>query len=137
MKKLLLVMALFPSLAFADSINLGIPAQSPSFQSDRFRAGELDCSNAIGSATTFEMGVMGIVNENDSSTIALNQSSQNGSFSDYGVYGRVVIPIGGPRERISCNTLYEIELRKKRLEVERLELELERLRTNPENLEFE
>ena len=32
-----------------------------SYQADKFRAGELDCSNAIGSATQWEFGVTGII----------------------------------------------------------------------------
>ena len=47
---------------------------------------------------------------------------------DVGVYARIVIPLDGPKERINCNTLYELELRKKRLEVLKLQQELEQLR---------
>jgi hypothetical protein len=47
---------------------------------------------------------------------------------DIGVYARITIPLDKPRERINCNTLYQLELRARRLEVEKLELELEQLR---------
>jgi len=38
------------------------------------------------------------------------------------------MPLNAPKERINCNTLYKLELRKKRLEVMRLEQELADLR---------
>jgi hypothetical protein len=39
-----------------------------------------------------------------------------------------VIPLDGPKERINCNTLYELELRKKRIEILKLQEELEALK---------
>jgi len=45
------------------------------------------------------------------------------------VYARIIIPLDGPKERINCNDLYELELRKKRLEVLKLQQELEALRS--------
>jgi hypothetical protein len=44
------------------------------------------------------------------------------------VYARIVIPLDAPKERINCNSLYQLELRKKRLEVLKLEEELQQLR---------
>jgi hypothetical protein len=52
---------------------------------------------------------------------------------DVGVYARITIPIGAPKERLNCNILYQLELEKKRLEVIKLKQEVERLR----NLQFE
>ena len=108
------------------SLNLTLPTPSQNFQSDKFRAGELDCSNAIGGGTNLEFGVTGLVD---------NGVEEN--FLDdpkrVGVYGRITIPLDGPKERINCNILYELELRKKRLEIQRLEQELQQLR----QLQFE
>ncbi len=115
--------------AYADSINLAIPGSPGSFQSDKFRAGELDCQNAIGSATQLEFGVTGIIEKGTNSYF--DDTSNTG---DVGVYARITIPLGArAKERINCNDLYEIELRKKRLEVMKLERELEQLRA----LQFE
>jgi hypothetical protein len=50
------------------------------------------------------------------------------STRDVGVYARITIPLDAPKERINCNTLYELELKKKRLEILQLEQELARLR---------
>ena len=52
---------------------------------------------------------------------------------DVGVYSRIIIPLGGPKSRINCDDLYQLELRKKQLEVMKLERELKQLR----ELQFE
>ncbi len=52
--------------------------------------------------------------------------------SDIGVYAKITIPIGAPKERINCNTLYQLELEKKRMEVMKLKQEIANLR----NLQF-
>lgn len=118
------------SAAFAqsssNSLNLALPAAPQSYQQDSFRSGELDCSNAIGSATNLEFGVTGLIDNGDYN--ALNEYINGPSTRNVGVYARIIIPIGGPRERINCNTLYQLELQAKRLEVMRLEAELNQLR---------
>jgi hypothetical protein len=50
------------------------------------------------------------------------------SSRDIGVYARITIPLDKPKERINCNSLYQLELRKKRLEVLKLQQELEALK---------
>lgn len=110
------------------SMSLAIPSAPGSFQSDRFRAGDLDCSMAIGSATNVEFGVLGVINNNQH--ITTNVAPPN---RDVGVYGRIIIPIGAPKGRVDCNILYELELKKRRIEIQKLETELNNLR----NLRFE
>lgn len=114
-----------------NSLSLALPSVPQSYQSDSFRSGELDCSNAIGSATQLEFGVTGLIRNGDYD--AMNRYINGRSANDVGVYARIVIPLGGPKERINCNDLYEIELQRKRLEVMRLEAELQALR----ELQFE
>lgn len=109
------------------SLNLALPSSPGSYQSDRFRAGELDCSMAIGSGTNVEFGVVGIINNNQNQIITNSISTPN--TRDVGVYGRITIPIGAPKGRVDCNTLYQMELSKKRMEIEKLELELRNLRS--------
>jgi hypothetical protein len=94
------------------------------YSSDKFRAGDLDCSNSIGGSTNFEFGVTGII-EDYSSPLSKGSGS---STKDVGVYARVIVPLDGPKERINCNTLYQLELKKKRLEILQLEAELARLK---------
>lgn len=116
--------------AGADSLNLALPSAPGSYQSDKFRAGDLDCSNAIGSATRLETGVTGIITKGQDE-FGLNTGNRTG---DVGVYARIVIPLGKRvKSRIDCNRLYELELRKKQLEVMKLEQELKQLRA----LQFE
>jgi|TARA_R110001606_G_scaffold4966_2_gene23553 hypothetical protein len=113
--------------AFADStsnsLNLSLPNSSMGYQSDKFRAGELDCSNAIGSATQLEFGVTGLI---QGGTI----STDNKKTGDIGVYSRIIIPLGKrAKSRIDCNRLYELELQKKELEVMKLQQEINQLRS--------
>jgi len=121
------------SAASADSssLNLALPSAPGNYQSDKFRAGELDCANAIGSATNLEFGVTGIINKGNYDQMNNYFNSQTG---DVGVYARITIPLGKRvKSRIDCNRLYELELRAKQLEVQRLEAEIRQLR----KLEFE
>ena len=116
--------------ADSSSLNLQLPGTGGNYQSDKFRAGELDCSNAIGSATNLEFGVTGLIDKGDYDQ--MNNYINGGS--DVGVYARITIPLGKrAKSRIDCNRLYELELRKKQLEVIKLEKELQQLR----ELQFE
>lgn len=115
-----------PTYSDSSSLNLAIPGLPQNYQSDRFRAGDLDCSNAIGSATQLEFGVTGLLDK--------NSSFGTSEAGDIGVYSRIVIPLGKTvKSRIDCNRLYELELKIKELEVMRLEQEIQQLRA----LQFE
>ena len=133
MRRILLTLLFFPVMAVSDnsSLNLSLPSSNMNHQSDKFRAGDMDCSNAVGGATNFEFGMMGVV-DNATGPFS-NDDPMNRETKDIGVYARITIPLDKPRERINCNTLYQLELRARRLEVEKLELELEQLR----NMRFE
>jgi hypothetical protein len=52
----------------------------------------------------------------------------NQNAKDVGVYGRITIPIGAPKGRVDCNILYQLELTKKRIEIQKLENELNNLK---------
>lgn len=106
------------------SLNLALPSSPGTYGQDSIRAGELDCKNAIGGATQLEFGVTGIIDNYEPPF----GNSYGGSSRDVGVYARIVIPLDKPKERINCNSLYELELRKKRIEVLKLQEELEALR---------
>lgn len=129
----ILLSLLLVTAAYADtsSLNLALPSAPGSYQSDKFRAGDLDCSNAIGGATNLEFGVTGIV---DNAVGPFDSEDPNNpQTKDIGLYARITIPLDAPKERINCNTLYQLELQKKRLEVMRLQQELRKLR----QLQFE
>ena len=128
MKKLALLLTVltYTTTAWAESssLNLALPSTPQAYGQDSIRSGELDCKNAIGGATNLEFGVTGII-DNAQSPFS---GSSGDSSKDIGVYARITIPLDGPKERINCNSLYQLELRKKRLEVLKLQAELEALR---------
>jgi hypothetical protein len=112
------------AMAENSSLNLQMPSPGTQYGQDSIRSGEIDCKNAIGGSTNFEFGVTGIIDNYNSPF-----SNDNGaSTKDIGVYARITIPLDGPKERINCNSLYELELRKKRIEVLKLQEELEALK---------
>lgn len=130
--------------AQSSSLNLALPQSPQSFQSDRVRAGDLECSAAIGSSTNVEFGVVGILNQNDpwdqyriNAGVPTNDAMGLGYNDDFmrdvGVYAKITIPIGAPKERLNCNALYKLELQKKRLEVLKLQQEVANLKA----LQFE
>lgn len=130
MKKLalLIILSTYATMTSADSssLNLALPSSPSTYGEDSIRAGDLDCKNAIGGATQLEFGVTGIVN-NATSPFGSRNSNQP-QTKDVGVYARIVIPLDAPAERINCNSLYQLELRKKRLEVLKLQAELDALK---------
>jgi len=131
MRLIILLAVLFPSIAIAQSVNMQMPQAPQSFQSDRFRHGDMDCSNAIGSSTNLEFGVLGLIDQPDYNPLSPNYSMNGGQNT--GVYARITIPLNGPEERINCNTLYQLALERERLEVQKLKREIANLRA----LQFE
>lgn len=131
MKKYLIAILslLYTGVVYADStnssLNLQLPSAPSAYGQDSIRSGDLDCKNSIGGSTNLEFGITGIIDNYDS---PFNNNNMGDSSRDIGVYARIVIPLDGPKERINCNDLYELELRKKRLEVLRLQQELEALK---------
>ena len=105
----------------SNSLSLSLPNSGTNYQSDSFRSGDLDCSNAIGSATNIEFGLTSII---QGGTI-----ENSGKTGDIGIYSKITIPLGKrAKSRIDCNRLYELELQKKQLEVMKLQQEINKLR---------
>jgi hypothetical protein len=129
MKRLIVAFALLCSAAHGEnnSLNLQLPSGPTSYQSDKFRAGDLDCSNAIGGGTNLEFGVTGIIN-NAAEPFSGSNPYESGQRKDVGVYARILIPLDGPKERINCNALYKLEIEKKQLEVMKLRREVAKLK---------
>ena len=124
-----LILLLLSSQVIADSnsMSFSLPSISSVSGSDSIRAGDLDCKNSIGGSTNFEIGVTGVIN-NALVPIIGKEDPNNPQSKDIGLYARLVIPLDGPSERINCNTLYQLELQRRRLEVERLKQEIEYLK---------
>ena len=127
---LFMIGASYPAFGDSSGINLAIPNTGGSYGQDSIRAGDLDCKNAIGGATNLEFGVTGIIDNYNS---PFGGGNNFDTQKDVGVYARITIPLDKPKQRINCNSLYELELRKKRLEVLKLQQELEMLRKLNEN----
>lgn len=112
--------------AESSSLNLSLPGMGNTYGQDSIRTEDgVDCKNSIGGATNLEFGLTGIIDNYNSPFQSNNGFNSN---RDVGVYARITIPLDKPKQRINCNTLYELELRKKRLEVLKLQQELEQLR---------
>lgn len=121
------------AMAQNSGLNLQLPSSPTVYGQDSIRAGDLDCKNAIGGSTQLEFGVTGIIDNYQTPFGGNNMDSSR----DIGVYARIVIPLDGPKERINCNSLYQLELRKKRLEVLRLQEEIRQLRNLNSSDQFE
>ena len=125
-RKVMLLLLLICTPAMGNnSLSLQLPTGSSNYQSDKFKTGDLDCSNAIGGTINLEFGVTGIINN---ATSLWSAASAEPKSKDIGVFARIIMPLNAPKERINCNTLYLLELGKKRLEIMKLETELNALR---------
>ena len=128
MKRWLILLLLSTQvIADSNSMSFSIPSISSVSGSDSIRAGDLDCKNAIGGSTNFEIGMTGVIN-NVIMPVIGKPDEDNPQSKDIGIYARLIIPLDAPSERINCNTLYQLELQRRRLEVERLKQEIEYLK---------
>ena len=123
------------AVAESSSMSFSIPSISSVSGNDSIRAGDLDCKNAIGGSTNFEIGMTGVIN-NAVMPIIGKKDLDNPQLKDIGLYARLIIPLDAPKERINCNTLYQLELQRRRLEVERLKQEIEYLKLIQQNGDF-
>ena len=114
-------------IADSSSMSFSMPSISSVSGSDSIRAGDLDCKNAIGGSTNFEIGMTGVIN--NAVVPIIGKEGNDPQTKDIGLYARLIIPLDAPNERINCNTLYQLELQRRRLEVERLKQEIEYLKT--------
>ena len=81
-----------------------------------------------------EFGVVGILNQSDPYRYVESPESYDDSLvKDVGVYAKINIPIGAPKERLNCNLLYKLEIEKKELELQKLRQEV----ANLKQLQFE
>jgi hypothetical protein len=113
-------------LADSSSLNLQLPSMGTSYGSDRVRAGDMECAASISGSTNLELGVSGIVN--NAVSPFESEDPMNPQTKDLGIYARIIIPLDAPKERINCNTLYQLELQRKRLELQKLNEEIRQLR---------
>ena len=123
---LLLLVLVGTAMAESNSMSLSLPSSGMSYGTDSIKAGDLDCKNSIGGSTNFELGLTGVIN--NVTGIFSTANIKEPQSKDIGVYARLVIPLDAPTERINCNTLYQLELQHRRLEIEKLRAEIEMLK---------
>tara|TARA_B110000858_G_C17694199_1_gene422688 strand:- start:2 stop:424 length:423 start_codon:yes stop_codon:yes gene_type:complete len=133
---LLLVLSCTQVMANNNSVSLSLPSASSSYGTDSIKAGDLDCKNSIGGSTNFEIGFTGIIN-NAIAPLIGKKDLDNPQTKDLGIYARIIIPLDGPEERINCNTLYQLELQRRRLEIEKLKAEINMLKAMQNNDGFD
>ena len=134
--KVVLLLLCTQAVADSSSMSFALPSPGTNSGTDSIRAGDLDCKNSIGGSTNFEVGFTGIIN-NAVAPIIGKKDELNPQTKDIGVYARIIIPLDGPKERINCNTLYQLELQRRRLEVQKLKQEIEYLKQMQNNNEFD
>ena len=122
MNWLRVVLLLLCTQSIADSSSISFALPSPGIN--------------IGGSTNFELGLTGIIS-NAVTPLIGKKSELNPQTKDIGVYARIIIPLDGPNERINCNTLYQLELQRRRLEVQKLKQEIEYLKQMQNNNEFD
>ena len=108
------------------SLNMQLPSMGQSYGSDRVRAGDMECQASISGATNLELGISGIVN--NAVSPFESEDPMNPQTKDLGLYARIIIPLDAPKRRLDCTSLYNLELQRKRLELEKLQQELNNLR---------
>jgi len=123
---LLIVICSAKAIADNSSLNLQLPNMNSSYGSDRVRSGDMECQASISGSTNLELGVTGIVN--NAVSPFESEDELNPQTKDIGLYARIIIPLDAPKERLNCNTLYQLELQRKRLELQKLTEEINQLR---------
>lgn len=82
------------------------------------------CQSSISPDSYLETGMYGNQTDNDNWHNNYN-GYYNKTRDELGVYARVVIPITGPKVRLNCQRLYDLEVKRLELELKKLEQELE------------
>lgn len=113
------------SISANAQVSVQLPSTSANVARDRIVTPErFECENALGGKAQVEYGVAASNSQNNNNFQATPPTGGN----NVTVYGKIVIPIGGPKSRIDCNRLFELEVRKRELEIRLLEMQ-----TNPDN----
>lgn len=134
MKRFILLMMMSASAwGQSSSLNLSLPSSPGSYASDRIRTSDnVECSMAIGGSTNVEFGVVGVINQNgpfyNNQGLYPEGYNPNDVVKDVGVYAKITIPLNAPKQRLDCNKLYQLELERTRMEIQRLKQEVANLR---------
>ncbi|MCX8941258.1 hypothetical protein [Vibrio parahaemolyticus] len=128
MRSVLIVAAVLAS-ASVSAMSMPLGKQSSGY--DRVRAADgTECQVSTQTRTTLTLGAFGSQSNNDDSTYSNTYSHRNGGNDESGLYAGIVIalPDGNPVNRIDCSGLYQRELARKDLELDRLRAEVDMLK---------
>lgn len=91
---------------------------------DRVRTSDgITCESSISPDSYVEVGFYGQKDEKDNWYNRKTHNYSNDGNDEIGVYTRLVVPLGGPKKRINCNRIYEIQVEKLKYELESLKRE--------------
>jgi hypothetical protein len=111
---------LITNTAYAQ-VSIQLPSTINSGARDRIVTPErFECENSLSGKAQIEYGVAASNAQRDN-VFNTNPADQGRALT---VYGKLIVPIGGPKSRIDCNQLYELELRRRQLEIKILEQQL-------------
>jgi len=79
-----------------------------------------ECEMAISGKAQMEYGVAASNGNTTNSIVPQNPTSSTVVTT---VYGKITIPIGAPKSRIDCDRLYQLEVRRRELEIKLLEMQ--------------
>jgi hypothetical protein len=112
--------ALLPIKALSQ-VSVQLPATNNSGARDRIVTPErFECENSLSGKAQVEYGVAA---SNAQTSTSFSSSVTPDAGKNITVYGKLVIPIGAPKSRIDCNRLFELEVRKRELEIKLLEMQ--------------
>lgn len=112
--------AVFPITA-SSQVSVQLPSTINSGARDRIVTPErFECENSLSGKAQVEYGVAASNAQTSNGFSSVTAPDQGKSVT---VYGKIVIPIGAPKSRIDCNRLFELEVRKRELEIRLLELQ--------------
>jgi hypothetical protein len=98
-----------------------LPTSTPPAGQDEFRASDgTSCKTTMDGTRRVELGAFGSGGRDDqrSALYGVPSYASTPTSSNLGVYGRYVMSLDAPSQRMDCSKLYELELERRRLEVE-------------------
>lgn len=122
-----LLLAIMPLCKSNVSYALSMPSVSSDRSSESVRWGDVTCNTNHTPAATLQMGLIGTdYMDNGTDTRYEQDSRYRQDRGEAGAYIAINIPIGVDA-KVDCNRLYDMALRTKELEIEKLRKELELL----------
>lgn len=101
-----------------NAVAISLPSARLPSGSDRVSGSGVTCDSSISPDAYLEVGAYGTQNANDRDYYNSSNSWDNSDANEAGAFVRVVVPIGGPKERLNCGRLYDLEIQRLQYELE-------------------